>query len=440
MPTAAGEHICQMAKTSQPIDLTALSLTKTYPGRVTFRPRESVLDNMRSERLRALTWTLVLAPFVLACLWAQAPAVPGDRALGTVTKLDAATGALTLKTDAGQEVPVTLAPNTNFRRVAPGETDLRKATNIALSDLSVGDRVLARGKPADNNGVTANLIVVMSKGDIAKMQADERADWDRRGVSGLVSSVALDSITIETRTLAGTKQVVIQTQPSTIVRRYAPTSTKFSDATMAKLDEIRPQDQVRARGDKVEDGAKLNAAEIIFGTFKTRAGVILSIDPQANEIRINDLDTKKPLLVKIGPDSVVRKLQPQIAQTIALRVHGSSPDAIAVPTGPGVVPPQGGERRGGQGGPGGGRGGFGRGGGNGDLSQMLERSPVATLADLKAGDAIVVLSSEGAAQGNVTAITLLAGVEPILTRPGSKEMSLGGWTLDVEGGGGGGGQ
>lgn len=394
---------------------------------------------MRLEQLRALTRTLVLAPFLLGCVLAQTPAaVPGDRALGTVTKLDPATGALTLKTDAGQEIPVTLAPNTNFRRVAPGETDLRKASTIALSDLAVGDRVLARGKPADNNGVTANLIVVMSKGDIAKMQADERADWDRRGVSGLVTAVALDSITISTRTLSGTKDVVIQTQPSTIVRRYAPNSTKFSDATMAKLDEIRPQDQVRARGDKVEDGAKLNAAEIIFGTFKTRAGVILSIDAAANEIKVNDLDTKKPMVVKIGPDSVVRKLQPQMAQTIALRVHGSSPDAVAVPTGAGVIPAQGGRGgQGGQGGPGGGRGGFGGRGGNGDLSQMLERSPVATLADLKAGDAIVVLSSEGAGQGNVTAITLLAGVEPILTRPGSKEMSLGGWSLEAEGGGGG---
>lgn len=422
-----------MAKALQPIDLTAVSPAKSCRVRVTFNPREEVLDNMRLEQLRALTRTLVLAPFLLGCLLAQTPAaVPGDRALGTVTKLDPATGALTLKTDAGQEVPVTLAPNTNFRRVAPGETDLRKASTIALSDLAVGDRVLARGKPADNNGVTANLIVVMSKGDIAKMQADERADWDRRGVSGLVTAVALDSITISTRTLSGTKDVVIQTQPSTVVRRYAPTSTKFSDATVAKLEEIRPQDQVRARGDKQEDGAKLNAAEIIFGTFKTRAGVILSIDTAANEIKMNDLDTKKPMVVKIGPDSIVRKLQPQMAQTIALRVHGASPDAVAVPTGAGVIPAQGG--RGGQGGPGGGRGGFGGRGGNGDLSQMLERSPVATLADLKAGDAIVVLSSEGA--GNVTAITLLAGVEPILTRPGSKEMSLGGWSLDVEGGGG----
>jgi hypothetical protein len=68
---------------------------------------------------------------------------------------------------------------------------------------------------------------------------------------------------------------------------------------------------------------------------------------------------------------------------------------------------------------------------------MLERSPAATLADLKAGDAIVVLSTEGATQGKVTAITMLAGVEPILTQPGSREMSLGGWTLDAGGGGGG---
>ena len=61
-----------------------------------------------------------------------------------------------------------------------------KAATIALTDVSVGDRVLARGKPADNQGVAANLIVVMSQGDIAKKQADERADWDRRGVAGLV--------------------------------------------------------------------------------------------------------------------------------------------------------------------------------------------------------------------------------------------------------------
>ena len=428
----------------QAIEVTALSLSKTCRTRVTSDTEIRVLDNMRLERLRALHAALVLMPFLAGSLWGQAPAAApaaADRALGTVTKLDAAARTLTLKTDAGQDVAVTLAPNTSFRRVAPGETDLRKAATIELSDVGVGDRVLARGKPAENQGVAANLIVVMSKGDIAKMQADEKADWDRRGVTGLVSSVSADSVTIETRTLAGAKEIVIATQPNTIVRRYASDSIKFSDATTAKLSDIRPKDQVRARGDKTDDGAKVAAAEIIFGTFKTRAGVILSIDPQTNEIKIRDLDTKSPVMIKINADSVLRKLQPQMAQTIALRLHGATGDAVAAPTGPGVINPQGGDRqgggRGGPGGPGGGRGGFGGGrGGGGDLSQMIDRSPTTTLADLKAGDAIVVLSTEGAAQGNITAITLLAGVEPILTKPGTQEMSLGGWSLDVGGGGG----
>lgn len=373
----------------------------------------------------------------MSSLWAQTPAPaanPGDRALGTVTKLDATARSLTLKTDSGQEVPVTLVPNANFRRVAPGETDLRKAATIAITDVSVGDRVLARGKPGANQGVEANLVVVMSQGDIAKKQAEERADWDRRGVVGLVASVSPDSITIDTRTLAGAKQVVISAKPETIVRRYSAESIKFSDATMAKFSEIRPKDQLRARGDKSEDGAKITADEIIFGTFKTRAGVVLSIDPAANEVRINDLDTKKPVVVKVNADSVFRKLQPQMAQAIALRVHGATEDAVAAPQGA----PQGERPGGGRGGPGGGfGGGFGGRGGNGDLSQMIDRSPAATLADLKPGDAIVVLSTESSSQTSVTAIRLLAGVEPILTRPGSKDMSLGGWSLDVEGGGGG---
>ncbi len=345
--------------------------------------------------------------------------------------MDASARTLSLKTDAGQEVPVSMDVKANFRRVAPGETDLRNAASIAISDVSVGDRVLARGKPAENSGVAATLIVVMSQGDIAKKQAAEQSDWDKRGVGGLVASVSGDSVTIDTRTMAGAKQMVITPGPNVIIRRYAPDSIKFTDAKAAQISEIRPKDQVRARGDKSADGSSMVATEIVFGTFKTMAGLVLNIDPQTNEIRVNDLETKKPVIVKIAPDSSVRKIQPQVAQVIAQRVHGG--DAAA-----GDRPGAGAGR--GPGGPEGqGRGGFaGRNaGGGGDLSQMLERSPSATLADLKNGDAIVVLSTVGATQGKITAITLLAGVEPILTQPGSREMSLGGWSLDVGGGGGG---
>ena len=41
----------------------------------------------------------------------------------------------------------------------------------------------------------------------------------------------------------------------------------------------------------------------------------------------------------------------------------------------------------------------------------------------------------GAANDRVTAITLFAGVEPILTKPGSREMALGDWNMGGDLGG-----
>jgi hypothetical protein len=54
---------------------------------------------------------------------------------------------------------------------------------------------------------------------------------------------------------------------------------------------------------------------------------------------------------------------------------------------------------------------------------------------LKTGDALVISSTVGANADRVTAISLVAGVEPILTKPGTQEMTLGNWTA-VGGGGG----
>lgn len=79
------------------------------------------------------------------------------------------------------------------------------------------------------------------------------------------------------------------------------------------------------------------------------------------------------------------------------------------------------------------RGGGGGGRGGGDLQSMIEKQPAVTLADLKVGEPIVISSAVSGAGDHVTAITMLAGVEPILRSPGKPEMSLGGWNL---GGGG----
>jgi hypothetical protein len=79
-----------------------------------------------------------------------------------------------------------------------------------------------------------------------------------------------------------------------------------------------------------------------------------------------------------------------------------------------------------------------RGGRGGDMQQMLERLPAIKLEDLKPGDAIIVSSTEGVDPGHVTAITLIAGVEPILsaTPAGSQRaMMLGNWNMDMNMGG-----
>jgi hypothetical protein len=45
---------------------------------------------------------------------------------------------------------------------------------------------------------------------------------------------------------------------------------------------------------------------------------------------------------------------------------------------------------------------------------VLERLPPITLAELKAGDMIIVSSTSGAEAGRVTAIAVVSGVEPLL--------------------------
>jgi hypothetical protein len=341
--------------------------------------------------------------------------------VGTVTKVDAAAKSMTLKTDAGQEYTVTMEGKVTIRKIAAGETDVSKAAVIQVGDIAVNDRVQAKGKAEDKN-IAAATIFVMSRSDVTKTQDAQRADWDKRGVSGPVTAVSADSVTITVRSLTGAKPMVIALAPNAVVRRYAPDSVNFADAKVSALPDIKVGDEVRARGDKSPDGGKMTAEEIVAGTFKTMAGVILSINAAAGEMQVRDVDTKKPVTIRINKDSTLKKVQPQFAQVIANQLHPAD-------AGDGAA------KGGGRGARGGGRGQGGEFRGGADVAQMLDGSPAITLADLKNGDAIVVSSTVGAVADKITAIKLFAGVEPILTKPGTQEMSLGGWNL---GGGGGG--
>jgi Domain of unknown function (DUF5666) len=360
----------------------------------------------------ALVLTL-LAPVSLvpACLGQEQAT---GRALGVVEKLDAAARQITLKTSTG-EIAVTVDPKAKLLRVAPGATDLSKAAPIEFSDINSGDRVRARGRAAqDQKSLLALEIVVISQNDIAGKQAAERADWERRGVTGIVSEATSDSVTVNVRALEGTKPLVITPAPNAVVRRYTPDSVKFADAKPSKLSDIRKGDQVRARGNKTADGRQMTAEEIVSGQFKMIAGLVVSVDPQENIVRINNIETKKPVAVRISADSSVKKLPPQLAQGIANRLHGGAAGAAARGGAAAVVP---------------GETAASPAGGRGDLQSMIDHTPAIKVADLMPGDAVIVSSVNGDNSDQVTAIMLLAGVEPILTKPGSREMSLGDWNV-----------
>jgi hypothetical protein len=354
---------------------------------------------------------------------------PVVKAVGTV-KLVAA-NAVTLTADSGSDVNILLQPSTRILRIPPGQKDLKDAAPIQVQDFQVGDRVLVRGKASDDGkSIVALSIVAIRKSDIEEKRARDREDWAKRGICGIVSAVDAGSgaITISTVTLGGSKTVAIHTSKDTLIRRYSPDSVKFDDAKPGTLDQIQPSDQLRARGTRRADGSEFAAEEIVSGSFRNIAGTVASIDVSGNSLSVMDLKTKKAVVVKITADSQLRKLPPMVAQRMAMRLKGAlanppparatAGDRAAAPAEPGE-PPAGGADRG----P--------RSGGPADFQQILSRIPAGTLADLQKGDAVMIVTTQGSASGEVTAITLLSGVEPILTASpgGDTGMTLPPWNL-----------
>jgi hypothetical protein len=68
-----------------------------------------------------------------------------------------------------------------------------------------------------------------------------------------------------------------------------------------------------------------------------------------------------------------------------------------------------------------------------DLETLIEKMPALTLADLKPGAAIAIASTRGADPSQVTAITILSGIEPLLTATpqGGRQMLNGSWNLNM---------
>lgn len=363
----------------------------------------------------------------LMALWAgsalaqgsgAASSSPAVRPIGVVTKLQA--GSLTLHTDAGPDLLIELGDGVSFLRVPPGATNLSTATKIALSDINAGDRVLVRGRVSeDQKSIIATAVIVMTKSDLASAREAERLDWQRRGIGGTVQAVNPESREITVISPAApsapgnpTHALSIALKTDAVLFRYAPDSVKFSDAKPSAFEQIKVGDQLRALGAKSEDGSRFTAEKLVFGTFRNLGVTVVSVDAQNRALAVKDLASGQQILVRTNADSKLHHLSPSAAHAIAaLNSEGTS----------------------------GGKNGNEPGSEQLDVQQMLERAPVLDLSELKPGDPLIVVSTEGAKPSEVTAIDILADVTPILAaRPkGSNQAVLGSWSLSMNGGEGG---
>lgn len=358
--------------------------------------------------------SLLAAPAsLLPAAWQdQAPATA--RVMGTVT---AASGnSLTIQPAQGSSVTVTVPAGARVLRLEPGQKTLSAATPIPMNEISVGDRVLASGTAASGGGIDAHLVVAMKKSDIAQRQQAEEQAWQQDGVGGIVKSVDASTGTIVLAEAA--QSVTVKTTPSTRIRQYASDSVAFRDAQPSTLAAIKPGAQLRAKGDQPPANGTLTANAIVFGDFQNIAGMVVDVNPSAQTLTVKDLATKKPVTLTIQNWTELRKLPEQVAKMVGMRMqamkhksHGAAehqPPAAA----------------------------------GGRFNRVLEHASVIPLSDLHKGDAVLVVATPGSSSQHATAVTLLAGVEPMLraSAKASSSMFSSSWSLgggQASGGGGG---
>jgi hypothetical protein len=253
-------------------------------------------------------------------------------------------------------------------------------------------------------------------------------------------------ITISSGGTAANRSIAVHVAKETILRRYAPGSVNFDDAKPSPIEQIKAGDQLRARGTRNADGSELSAEEVVTGSFRNIAGTIKAIDAGNNTMTVQDAISKSAVVVKVSPDSQMKKLPAEMAQRIAMRFKNASGAAGGGPdqagangqatSGQGTPPSAGATRPAAEAQTGHGPGGAPGGNGPPDLQRMLSRLPNSKLADLQKGDAVMIVSTEGGPSDGVTAITLLAGVDAILTASPNRSASslLSPWSLNTSGG------
>ncbi|MES1257170.1 MAG: hypothetical protein ABUS51_02025 [Acidobacteriota bacterium] len=411
-----------------------------------------------------------LAPGYAPLSAQEAKASPYVSVAGTVTKSDVAGKVVSIKLDKGEDTTVKYDERTSIMRIPAGETDVKKASPADAKEIEAGDKVIARVLTADPVGKAARTIIFTKQSDIALRRQKTEEEW-KNATSGLVTSIDAGAKQIKfTTKVPGSpapKEVTLDISGKVDYQHYNPDSGKYEPGA---LDQLKTGDQLRVLGQKNADLTEIKAENIGFGSFKTIGVQVKSIDTAANQITGTETASKKLVVIALRPDTSLRKFSDMAALMVAQQINpsyqqarggrggrgGAAGDAPrgGDAGGRGAGAPQGiapgmpagapgaegaaasGQARGGRGGFGGGRGGRGI-----DVGRIIEQQPSITLAELKAGDSIIVTGATGNDPAKLTATALVAGVEPILRAAPSNgaDPLAGSWSMGGGGGEGGGG-
>jgi hypothetical protein len=124
----------------------------------------------------------------------------------------------------------------------------------------------------------------------------------------------------------------------------------------------------------------MTVEEMVSGSFRVIAATVAAID--GTNIQLTDLSTKQRLVAAVTSDSTVRRVP---ANTDSKQ-----------------------------------------------LSSLVARLPRMEIAEIKPGEPVIVSFSPGEDQTRVTAIALIAGVEPMLrAAPKGRPLDIGSWDLNI---------
>ena len=163
---------------------------------------------------------------------------------------------------------------------------------------------------------------------------------------------------------------------------------------LSSLAEIKLGDQVRVLGDKSGDGTSIVAERIVSGSFRQIAATISSVNAEAGEIVIKDPgyqeDAHGPREFRLDHEKGFRRPWRRLSRGDTSPAPRKARISV----------------------------------------RCWTISPSLPLSELKPGDAIMLSSTTGSDPARVTAVMLLAGVEPLLAAsPTATRDIMSGWNL-----------